>query len=702
MKFLRSFFISIVVISGFLVSHAVFASGNIIPSTSSNCSAGTNCSQFLNIDLDANAVNDQINWSPTNGGATVTDSAVTGNIWGDTVGWINLNPNNGGIVNTCSGILSGYAWGQNTGWINFSPTHGGVTISTSTGQFSGHAWSQNYGWIKFDCSSPDSCVKTTWAGCSPIITPVDPGHPSSGADICLNIPGNQSIVPNGYYRIPSDLSQPGNCYLPDGTIDVCPNIAGIQTSIPSGLSLVNGQCVSPPPGGDLCVNLVGNQTTIPLGYLSDGAGYCYQTDILDLCTNIAGVQTSVPTGYTKNTTGNTPGICSTNNTPNPLPECSDGIDNDGDGLIDYPADPGCTDPLDPTEQNPTVTPVTPGTPMTPPGGPTTPPSTPGGTTGPGTSPTSIGAILGSIPSLGNILVPIGILIGAIGLLSTIPGFALRLINFILAIPMYRKRRPWGIVYDSESKQTIDPAYVTVYNADTGQVVDTKITDIHGRYGFLLPIGNYRMIAQKTHYVFPSVKLAGQQSDEVYDNLYFGDVFAVTDTNKNAVITLNMPMDRLETDWNQEEKKRMGLFDFFTRNTKLWERISLVLFIIGFIFSIICLIISPSIWNDVVFALYIIFTIFQLVGAGPISIGTVTDRSGNPIASAIVRVWNAHLGTQISQRVTNDKGQYYILITNGDYYTTLDVKNAAGGYDRVYTSETMKVHHGVVNKDIQVV
>ncbi|MCI0531314.1 MAG: hypothetical protein L0Y74_05145 [candidate division Zixibacteria bacterium] len=31
------------------------------------------------------------------------------------------------------------------------------------------------------------------------------------------------------------------------------------------------------------------------------------------------------------------------------PECSDGLDNDGDGLIDFPADCGCTSALDPTE-----------------------------------------------------------------------------------------------------------------------------------------------------------------------------------------------------------------------------------------------------------------------------------------------------------------------------------------------------------------
>ena len=33
------------------------------------------------------------------------------------------------------------------------------------------------------------------------------------------------------------------------------------------------------------------------------------------------------------------------------PECSDGIDNDGDGVIDFPADPGCESPQDDSEGN---------------------------------------------------------------------------------------------------------------------------------------------------------------------------------------------------------------------------------------------------------------------------------------------------------------------------------------------------------------
>jgi hypothetical protein len=34
-----------------------------------------------------------------------------------------------------------------------------------------------------------------------------------------------------------------------------------------------------------------------------------------------------------------------------IPDCEDGIDNDGDNLIDFPADPGCASPTDTSEVN---------------------------------------------------------------------------------------------------------------------------------------------------------------------------------------------------------------------------------------------------------------------------------------------------------------------------------------------------------------
>jgi len=54
------------------------------------------------------------------------------------------------------------------------------------------------------------------------------------------------------------------------------------------------------------------------------------------------------------------------------PQCSDGIDNDGDGLIDYPADPGCSSPDDDDETD--VPPIQPEQPTIPSQGNYNPPT----------------------------------------------------------------------------------------------------------------------------------------------------------------------------------------------------------------------------------------------------------------------------------------------------------------------------------------
>jgi hypothetical protein len=120
-----------------------------------------------------------VNLNTTNGTAvTVTDTAITGNAWGESFGWINFAPTNGGVANSVAvntyGQLSGYAWGENTGWINFGPftdpaiagTGLEVRLVSSSGatfsSFSGYAWSQNFGWIQFNCSVASACVHTDW------------------------------------------------------------------------------------------------------------------------------------------------------------------------------------------------------------------------------------------------------------------------------------------------------------------------------------------------------------------------------------------------------------------------------------------------------------------------------------------------------------------------------------------------------------
>ena len=70
--------------------------------------------------------------------------------------------------------------------------------------------------------------------------------PPPPVDVCPNIEGNQSEVPDGMVK-----DEQGNCVTPTPPTDACPNIEGNQASVPHGLVKdEHGNCVtptSPPP-----------------------------------------------------------------------------------------------------------------------------------------------------------------------------------------------------------------------------------------------------------------------------------------------------------------------------------------------------------------------------------------------------------------------------------------------------------------------
>lgn len=194
---------------------------------------------------------------------TITDTSITGHLWGDEIGWINLAPVGAGLsVNPTTGVVSGKAFANSGSWINFSPTGTGVSLvdNGSGSNFYGYAWvsGPNGGWMKFDCLSGALCVKTDWRA-----VPFRGGSgggsgggvviPPTVTDACPNITGVQVNVPEGYVL---DLS--GRCIQ---TADVCPNITGIQIEIPNGYRFFKDGCEKLPDDFDYCPNIPGLQTS---------------------------------------------------------------------------------------------------------------------------------------------------------------------------------------------------------------------------------------------------------------------------------------------------------------------------------------------------------------------------------------------------------------------------------------------------------
>jgi hypothetical protein len=273
----------------------------------------------------------------------------------------------------------------------------------------------------------------------------------------------------------------------------------------------------------------------------------------------------------------------------------------------------------------------------------------------------------------------------------------RLWSLFLAIFGIKKRaRPWGTVYDAITKQPLDPAYVSLFDM-AGKEIATSITDLDGRYGFLVPPGTYRLEAKKTNYLFPSKKLVGKVEDELYKDLYFGEkVIIETD---GQVITKNIPMDPEKFDWNEMAKRNQKLMRFYSKYDKLILTLSDIFFIVGFVVATAALIFAPQPYNIVIFGLYVLLAIIKETGVNPRKLSKVADKNHNPLPFAIVRIYRAAINQEVAHKVTTERGQFYCLIPNGTYYLTVERKNADQTYTKVHQSLPFEVKKGVVKLKI---
>jgi len=154
---------------------------------------------------------------------------------------------------------------------------------------------------------------------------------------------------------------------------------------------------------------------------------------------------------------------------------------------------------------------------------------------------------------------------------------LSFINRVLAFLSLRETKEfWGIVYDSVNKQPLDPVIVKLLYAD-GREIDTCVTDLAGRYGFLARPGKFKIFARKTNYNFPSEYAAGTQ-DGVYENLYHGEFFTLY--GDYEVVAPNIPMDPASFDWNQKAKQQ--IIKTHPYSELLLKRLVAVLFWFGFV------------------------------------------------------------------------------------------------------------------------
>lgn len=226
----------------------------------------------------------------------------------------------------------------------------------------------------------------------------------------------------------------------------------------------------------------------------------------------------------------------------------------------------------------------------------------------------------------------------------------------------RRRKKWGVVFNSLTKQPIDLAIVRLVHGESRLVIQTKVTDKFGRYAFLVKPGSYFIEIVKPGYVFPTQYLKGKKEDVDFVDLYHGDpIKPETDT----AITMNIPLDPVTS--------------VETPSRVLWRK-SIQALRHGLAFSavplgMVMLVITPGLPTALLLLAQIgVYLLFRRIAlpAKAKSWGITFDASTrHPIGGVIVRIFDKKFNKLLETQVTDRNGKYGFFVRRNVYYVTAE-------------------------------
>ena len=239
----------------------------------------------------------------------------------------------------------------------------------------------------------------------------------------------------------------------------------------------------------------------------------------------------------------------------------------------------------------------------------------------------------------------------------------RFASIFESLGLSRKKKPWGIVYDSYSRVPIVNAQVQIFDVQRKKLRQTRFSTKEGRFGFLVPedpYGYYLRVTKKG-YTFPS-KIAKQEKGQ---NIYatFNYSTPIKPTKENPVVNTNVPLD------NQNiqifKKATLGFFNFLL---KLYLYLRMPLLIIGTIFALFAFWQEQAAPEIIFVVLYLYLWIYELyqhtVKFKPWGVSE-DEQTKDPTSLTIVRLISDK-GKIIQSTVSDAKGKFFVLANEGRY------------------------------------
>lgn len=242
-----------------------------------------------------------------------------------------------------------------------------------------------------------------------------------------------------------------------------------------------------------------------------------------------------------------------------------------------------------------------------------------------------------------------------------------------ALGLRRSRRYFGVVYDSVTKQPVDPAVVKLVHADGSGTVETCVTDIRGRYGFVTFPGTYKLLVRSSSYRFPTDRITGE-SDGLYDRLYRGEFFTVT--GESDVVAFNIPLDPTGKNWNQQAKRAVASSSPYL--DYLLYRLLRLLFWFGLLYA------GYVFWSERSNAALLVLSSYAIVIALPVLVpqprlwGQLKSHDQSNLEGYQLELSSAAApDLKLASAKTSQDGKFYLRAPSGRY--RLRIRDASGGF-----------------------
>lgn len=301
---------------------------------------------------------------------------------------------------------------------------------------------------------------------------------------------------------------------------------------------------------------------------------------------------------------------------------------------------------------------------------------------------------------------VGIVTGTMvagGFLSSLPifsgiptplqgGFKAALFPTGVLLGLRKKRKFWGMAFDTQTKQALSNVRVSLIN-NIGRTVDTTITDKFGRYGFLTIPGAYTLSVNKGSYKL----LTRHEKDVLYGALYQGGV--VTLKTIHDIIEYNLALDPGNFNWSEFAqrfaKSSIPLAHVITRD------LFYIVYAVGFIYTLAVAYFFPDGLNMMLAILYVILFVWFIIQHFIVgkSYGTLKDKNSRmPIAFAQIALYSLEDNRRIAFAVTDPLGRYYLLAEDGKYI----VKVGGQFENRLFSKEnTIQIRNGSLRENFVV-